>query len=870
MAVWAQTDFTGGAPGTPASLATEPAFDAQQGNGSATYREVVGVGQGVEFSANAGWTFSLALERSVWRMGWRCTFLTSTSTSTYHFMVTAYFGGASGTVGWDIGLRNASGQRHAATRNNFAYFGEAAGNTMAPNETWSFEAVYDDGALTVLAWEGLDTSTAPSYTWTATYTLTEPDTVRIGNAAGNTGVGMILSDFWATDGERLDPTPQPGSVVWAHNGYTRQTEFAVNVRTDSADTGGIEYDTDPGFLGPVTVAGADKGDGYWQATATDLEPDTTYYWRALADGAPSTVTGQSKTLPASGALRLGWGSCFDSYTSGVFPLIAGREPDAFIMLGDYGYAYITGGPNGNTSPTDLATVRAHREPVLTAPGPRTLFATIGHDYTYSDCDGAGANADGTTGGHATGAVQEAYRQQFAHPDLPLEDSGARSWVWGRVRIIHTDETPAASVRDSTDNATKTKLGAEQKAWFKAEIDAAALAGQAVIWFGDGPWIEPPGAGSATYNSFARYNTERTELGAYIANSGVPLMRLHGDTHTLFLDDGTNNPWGGFPTASAAPIHTTAQAFGTTTSGPSYPSSTTNGSRQYGICDIDDDGESLTVTLRGYSSTAAAPTEVERFSESFILLEQDSPAELTATTSRTVTGSATLTAPAIPPAELVAATGITRAGSATLTTPAIDPATLTATATLTRTGEATVTAPAISPATLTATGSIVRTGTASVTTPDVPPAELTATTARTLAGAATVQTPGIPPATLTAEGTITRAGAALIITPSIPPTTLTAGTGLTRTGTTTLTDPGVHVPELTATTGRALAGVAVLDAPVIPPALLAASVGILRAGVAHLGNHDQRDITITIGPPARRRLDLDPPTGRPFAVGTPRR
>jgi hypothetical protein len=207
-------------------------------------------------------------------------------------------------------------------------------------------------------------------------------------------------------------------------------------------------------------------------------------------------------------------------------------------------------------------------------------------------------------------VQAAYRQQFAHPTLPLADCGARSWVIGRVRFVQTDETVLASAKANTDNSSKTKLGTTQKTWFKAEIDAAAAARQAVVWFGDGPWITPTGNGSS--NEWAYYNTERAELGTYIANSGVHLIRCHGDAHTLFYDDGTNNPNGGFPTACGAPMHTTAQTYGYTITGGKWPTATTNSSRQYGIGEVVDNGTTVTVTLRGWSSTVAAPTEVERF------------------------------------------------------------------------------------------------------------------------------------------------------------------------------------------------------------------------------------------------------------------
>lgn len=354
--------------------------------------------------------------------------------------------------------------------------------------------------------------------------------------------------------------------------------------------------------------------GYFRVKGTGLTARSTYIWELRVDGIlrdSDTVT----TLPGQepndiNGFTFAWGSCFDAYTSAVFGLINNRQPGFIAELGDWGYQYITGGANGNTSPTDVATVRTHREAVLAAAAPQGLFTKYPTSYTYSDCDGGGSNADSTTGGIATGAVQAAYRQQFAHPTLPLANTGFRTWRIGSVLFIQTDETTAATARGTADSSSKTKLGAEQKTAFKAAIDDAATNGWAVVWFGDGPWATPPAVG--THNDWSAYNTERVEIGSYIQNSGVKLVRLHGDTHSLFADDGTNNPYGGFPYASAAPLHTTANVYGRPVTHGSWPTVQTNSSRQYGIGEFSYVGGNLTLTIHGYSSTNAAPTEVERY------------------------------------------------------------------------------------------------------------------------------------------------------------------------------------------------------------------------------------------------------------------
>ena len=609
MAIWAEFDLFGIAPGDPITADnTDNFFDGgYPPEGRWTAAEVTGGGIGLRPVANASANGSKSLSghATEGRIGWRVEFGSVGAATSYFESVMLR---SADTIQADVGLRNAGGSREMAHRVNFGYIGQANGSPMTAGEQWSVELYWQGQSVTAYVWDSPDSTGAPTYTWGPSTMPSTVDNFLFGPDTADT-VDAILYDLWISDGERRENEPLPGTLTFLSNAHATQTGVALAGKTAAAEA--VELS-----VGASTATATPDADGYFRVSLGGLAAGQEHSWTLSVDGFVAR-TGAIRTLPSTAdGMTILWGSCFDSYTSGFFALAADRDPDMIVNLGDWGYQYITGGTNGNTSPLDVATVRAHREPVLAAPAPQALFTAFPVSYTYSDCDGAGSNADGTTGGHATGAVQAAYRQQFAHPPLPLENSGARSWTVGRVRFIQTDETAAASVRDSTDDASKTKLGAEQKAWFKAEIDAAATAGQSVVWFGDGPWIEPAGQGSATYNSWAKYNTERTELGEYIATSGVKLVRLHGDTHTLFLDDGTNNQWGGFPTASAAPFHTTANPYQSPTTGGSWPTVQTNSSRQYGIAQIADDGDVLTIELHGFSSTNGEPAEVERFSEVF--------------------------------------------------------------------------------------------------------------------------------------------------------------------------------------------------------------------------------------------------------------
>lgn len=617
MAILFETDFTGGPVGTTASITTEPIFTHVQGIGVATYRDVPGVGQGVEFpSANgAAWSIE-SFTHTVWRIGWKCTFLGSTATSTYHFMMLTRFGGVTGTIGWDVGLRNATGARQASARNNFSYMGEAVGNPMAINETWSFEALCDNGALTVSVWDGINTDGAATYVWTGTYALTQIDSIQFGNAAGASNVGMILSDFFITDGPRRGPDAPV--LNYSNNGWARDTSFSVQLSESGSSTAKLRYTTDPAMVSGSIVNGVPKGDGYWECTPVGLLPDTVYYWRAELNGVVAGVIGQTKTLPADNNLTLGWGSChWEGAPSNVFDSIVARDLDTFINLGDDGYTWISTGPNGSFSPTDPIVIRELRQPLFSTAGRAALTRKIPIENSYSDRD-SGAN-DGEEGGMVGGVFQDTFRQMYAvAPTYPVAGCHARSFVSGMIRIIITDEISLATQRDVTDDSAKTKLGTAQKMWFKDEIQAAATAGEVVFWFGDSYYATSTTT-AAGNNTWGKYNTERTELGAYITGLDMAdrLIRFCGDFHTLILDDGTNNAWGGFPVACAAPMQETANAYGGNATGGKWPTVQTAASRQYGVCTVTATANALTVLVQGFSATTSEPTEIERYNQTFV-------------------------------------------------------------------------------------------------------------------------------------------------------------------------------------------------------------------------------------------------------------
>src|SRR5690606_30353608 len=84
-----------------------------------------------------------------------------------------------------------------------------------------------------------------------------------------------------------------------------------------------------------------------------------------------------------------------------------------------------------------------------------------------------------------------------------------------------------------------------------------------------------------------------------------VLTIHGDQHSLAADDGTNNDWGGFPSFCAAPFRNYSSLKTLDYSDWSegfYPNPVGSEVAQYGFCTVTDDGETITLALRGYDTS----------------------------------------------------------------------------------------------------------------------------------------------------------------------------------------------------------------------------------------------------------------------------
>lgn len=406
----------------------------------------------------------------------------------------------------------------------------------------------------------------------------------------------------------LDTTPAP-QLVALRQGLPDSTSVRVASLTHYTTSGvRLAVSTSAAMTSPVysSLATPDT-QGYAKHIVTGLSPDTNYFYAVELDGVLKTATvGKSRTFPSSGKsasfsfISTSCTSTGSNHT--IFDVMRTRigsdslPARFFVHLGDLHYEYASFQPI-HVAPDDPPTLRSNYELSMQQARQAALFRDIPLSHTYSDNDFGGTNSDDSTPARAS--IIAARRQVIMDPPLTDSEGIYRSWVVGRVRFIQTDSRSFMSPRGDTDNASKSMLGATQKAWLKARLlDTEPVK----IWLHDNQWLGPA-VTNGTIDTWQAFSTERTEIGNFISSNNVKMVYIHGDSHTLNADSGANNSKGGFATLGASPIDQTMNVFGEPVSNGIWPSASATG-HLYGWFDVTDTGGIISLAFHGYDETGA--------------------------------------------------------------------------------------------------------------------------------------------------------------------------------------------------------------------------------------------------------------------------
>jgi len=275
-----------------------------------------------------------------------------------------------------------------------------------------------------------------------------------------------------------------------------------------------------------------------------LQENTKYYGVFYVnDVIDLTSSFEFKTLPiGSKSFKVVVGSC--NRTGSVAPTwdkIAEEEPDMFIHLGDLNYLDLN---SNNKQQYAEALDISFSEPI------KRLVKKVPFQYVYDNHDSLKPTVSVDDGAWIPFLefVRDTYAYQTPGSNNIVNDGLYSSFTIGRVRFISLDCRRNRTQQRQPDDANKTMLGLNQKAWFKQEllnakndinIESIMILSQ-VIWTADRN--NPSGDSYDSWGaSWASYATERNEIANFIYDNKIKnVAYICADVHMQAIDDGRNS------------------------------------------------------------------------------------------------------------------------------------------------------------------------------------------------------------------------------------------------------------------------------------------------------------------------------------------
>jgi phosphodiesterase/alkaline phosphatase D-like protein len=327
----------------------------------------------------------------------------------------------------------------------------------------------------------------------------------------------------------------------------------ISLRAAAASTVAMKYSTNDD-LSDATVTSGVAVDSTTDFTCAidiaSLAPDTVYYYTPKINGADQYSSGfpTFKTFPTAGtpvSFSFAFGSCTRHAGVGADSIFSAVPAGArFLMhIGDTIYADADGSPAST-----LAQYRSKHEAALagadsTDAGWKSLRAA--HPvFTMWDDHELTNNFDGGTSDALYAPAKQAFQEYHGHanPDPVTSGELYYTFQYGDVGFFVADLRSFRSTETDTDDASKTILGATQKAALKdwlltnktalklkfivASVPAHGYASntEGDSWGGEYDSTQAPNAANG-------YRTERNEIWDYIDTNEIPgVVFLSGDQH----------------------------------------------------------------------------------------------------------------------------------------------------------------------------------------------------------------------------------------------------------------------------------------------------------------------------------------------------
>jgi phosphodiesterase/alkaline phosphatase D-like protein len=355
-------------------------------------------------------------------------------------------------------------------------------------------------------------------------------------------------------------------------GHATTTAARVCVR---GTTNGVVSVSAGGAIASATLD-TSVADGVVTIDLVGLSPNTTYPL-TITDASAATAAGVVRTMPAAGG-KVAFISCPDR-TRAMDDLaqnIIAFGAHAVKHQGDYIYCSTAlASYNGETTTTvatgsTVATYAAHWRQCARKSENRLLETALPQYRMFDDHEFGGDNWDhsvtqaqaspNVASGGTQAEVDAAWwtaRQAAgyylsgnpAHIDgASAEKPGAAAggtsvsqypvsyyrFTVGDIEVFCIDCFSYRSILTATDNASKTMLGANQKAWLKARLDSSTARFKIIS---SGKTVYAANS-AGTGDDWLKYTTERAELLSYISANASGNLRgvvwMCGDAHGAFV------------------------------------------------------------------------------------------------------------------------------------------------------------------------------------------------------------------------------------------------------------------------------------------------------------------------------------------------
>jgi alkaline phosphatase D len=323
-----------------------------------------------------------------------------------------------------------------------------------------------------------------------------------------------------------------------------------------------------------TVVSDTSNFNYVKIPVQNLNPNTNYFYRAIIDSLKSKRWHSFKTFPIEKVygFSFGFGSCqqsgYSKWNPEIFSVIAQDSLRFFIQIGDWTYPDSTEKKYGyrfNTS-IDLIERSYQSKYTYNYPFVGEVLSQMPVVYAYDDHDFAANNPDGTDPAKQNSLW--GYKTFFPHYPLKNPDNGIwQSFVFGDVEFFILD---CRSQRNPNQNAFDVNgdfkppknhsllsgfniSGENQLDWFLNALKKSTAKWKVIVStvlfnpayakiFQNSALLEKyPWMKNDVIDKWAGFPNDVNLLTETIKQNNIKnVLVLSGDTHSSYIDDGTNS------------------------------------------------------------------------------------------------------------------------------------------------------------------------------------------------------------------------------------------------------------------------------------------------------------------------------------------